>query len=365
MEHVVRHEDGNHFTWIDLCQPSAEDLMAIMDRYDLHKTAILDSLDPHHLPKLERFRNGVFLIVRLYDHTASELEDNVERMTRKVCIYFNSTTLITIRRDGACPIDELVRRWKTKSKKGQLSCIAQPLNELLAIVVDSYRDPLEDCQARLDHLEKMTFHDSNFQLRQAEDAYSLIAKTSVIKRMLSLWLHIVERIDPIPEKSRPYYTDIKEDGESLLFWVQDIQENTNRILQLQLSLEAQRTNQASQRTNEIVRFLTVFSILFMPLNFIAGLYGMNFAEMPLSTHPWGFWLSLLAMLGSTVTILLWFRQLGWLQKSEWTGEQPKPQSKRGLLALLSLRAQSLNSVKGSSENTRKSTWTRASESSSY
>lgn len=314
MDLIVRQEDGNPFSWIDLCQPSATDLMTVMDRYELHKTAILDCIDPHHLPKLERFRQGVFLIVRMYDQTAPELEDNLQKMTRKISIFISKTTLITIRRDGDCPIDELVRHWKSKGKAGQLDSIAHPLNEILDAVINSYQDPLEDCQARLDRLEKLTFQDSNFKIRQAEDAYSLIAKSSVIKRMLSLCIHIIDRIDLIPEASRPYYTDIKEDGESLLFWVQDIQENTNRILQLQISLEAQRTNEASQRTNEIMRFLTVFSILFMPLNFIAGLYGMNFTHMPLVQHPLGFWLSLLSMATITTLIIIWFKRQGWLHK---------------------------------------------------
>jgi len=315
MESVIRQENGNHYSWIDLCRPTARDLMTVMDLHKLHKTAILDSLDPHHLPKLERFPNGVFLIVRMYDQSAHEAEDNLEKMTRKLSIYLNANTLITIRRDGDCPIDQLVQRWKSKGLGGGLDSPAHPLNEILDAVISSYMDPLEDCQTRLDRLEKLTFQDSSFKLRQAEDAYSLIAKSSVIKRMLSLCLHIIDRIDPIPEASRPYYTDIREDGESLLFWAQDVQENTNRILQLQISLEAQRTNEASQRTNEIMRFLTVFSILFMPLNFIAGIYGMNFADIPLIQHPSGFWISLILMGSTTLLILTWFHKQGWMHRS--------------------------------------------------
>ncbi|MCX6128513.1 MAG: hypothetical protein NTX25_05535, partial [Proteobacteria bacterium] len=165
MDLIVRQEDGNPFSWIDLCQPSATDLMTVMDRYELHKTAILDCIDPHHLPKLERFRQGVFLIVRMYDQTAPELEDNLQKMTRKISIFISKTTLITIRRDGDCPIDELVRHWKSKGKAGQLDSIAHPLNEILDAVINSYQDPLEDCQARLDRLEKLTFQDSNFKIR--------------------------------------------------------------------------------------------------------------------------------------------------------------------------------------------------------
>ncbi len=314
MDFVVRNENGNQFSWIDLRRPSAEDLMKVMDDYRLHKTAILDCLDPHHLPKLERFKTGIFVIVRMYDQAASGHEDDLRKMTRKISIYLNADTMITVRRDGDCPIDELVSRWRSKGVNGNLDSLAYPLNEILDAVINSYLEPLEDCQSRLDRLEKLTFQDTSFKIHQAEDAYSLIAKSSVIKRMLSLCLHIIDRIDCVPESSRPYYNDIKEDGEGLLFWVQDIQENTNRILQLQMSLESQRTNEASQRTNEIMRFLTVFSILFMPLNFIAGIFGMNFSKIPLLEHPQGFWLSLIFMAMSCVVILIWFRRQGWLHR---------------------------------------------------
>jgi magnesium transporter len=328
MKSVVRQEDGNQYSWVDLCQPTARDLIQVMEQHKLHKTAILDSLDPQHLPKLERFRNGIFLIVRLYDKSAPVLEDELQRMTRKLSIYVNPHNLITIRRDGDCPLDRLITRWKQKGQRGGLDSVAHPLNEILDAVIGSYMDPLEDCQTRLDRLERLTFQDSSFRIRQAEDAYSLIAKSSVIKRMLSQCLHIIDRISPIPEKSRPFFNDIREDGESLLFWVQDIQENTNRILQLQISLEAQRTNEASRRTNEIMRFLTVFSILFMPLNFIAGLYGMNFENMPMIRNPWGFWFSLFAMAASTALIMAWFRRQGWLHRNEEDDDFPiaKPSS---------------------------------------
>ena len=312
MEIVVRRENGNMYEWVDLCKPSAQELMSVMDSYKIHKTAILDCLDPHHLPKLERFKDGVFLIVRMHELSANLQEVNLQKITRKISIYWNGSTLLTIRRDGESPIDELLSRWRSKGERGSLDTVAHPLNEIMDAVLESYTSPLDDCQQRLDSLEKLSFQDSNFNITQAQDAYSLIAKCSVIKRMLVLFLHIIERIDYIPESSRPYYNDLKEEGEGLLFWVQDIQENTGRILQLQLSLEAQKTNEASQKTNEIMRSLTIFSLLFMPLNFIAGIYGMNFSRMPLIDHPLGFWLSLAMMGASILSIIFWMSRQGWI-----------------------------------------------------
>ncbi len=334
METIVERNKGNDFEWIDLRRPSADDLMGVMERYDLHKTAILDSLDPHHLPKLERFKNGVFLIVRMHDRAAPEAEDNLQKLTRKVSIYLNAETLITIRRDGDNPLDDLVTRWKHKSRLGGLDTPVHPLNEILEAVVGSYLGPLERSQNRLDELEKNSFSNASFKIVDAESAYGLIAKSSVIKRILSLTLHIIDRIGYIPEASRPFYNDVKEDIESLLFWAQDIHEGTSRILQLQISLEAQRTNEASQKTNEIMRILTVFSVFFMPLNLIASIYGMNFSNFPLQNHPFGFWLSLVSMGLSGLMIFVWFRTQGWLRPfSRWDMNPPLTQPIRSLYSL--------------------------------
>jgi magnesium transporter len=92
-------------------------------------------------------------------------------------------------------------------------------------------------------------------------------------------------------------------------------EGMNQLLQLHLALVSQKTNEASQRTNEVMRVLTVFSAFFLPLSFIAGVYGMNFESMPELKHPLGYAGSLLLMAGVALTIFIWFRKRGWIGKN--------------------------------------------------
>lgn len=307
----MQKENENAYEWIDLPHPDAHDLISVMEHYDLHKTAILDSLDPHHLPKLERYKSGIFLIVRMYDRNAPDEEDDLQRMTKKVSVYLNGSTLISIRREDDSAIKELIYRWKHKSRVGGLVTPTHPLNEILEAVIESYNEPLEKCQEQVERLEKHSFGSRKDKAFEVEKAYGLIAKTSVIKRILSLTLHIVDRIGFVPEDSRPYYNDLKESIEGLLYWAGDIHESTSRIIQLQISLEAQYTNRASHETNEIMKILTVFSAFLMPLNLMASLYGMNFSNLPLADHPAGFWLSIASMGGCALVIFIWFYLQGW------------------------------------------------------
>lgn len=77
-------------------------------------------------------------------------------------------------------------------------------------------------------------------------------------------------------------------------------------------MTSQRTNEASQRTNDVVRVLTVFSVFFMPLTFIVGIYGMNFDVMPELTWSWGYYGVLGLRVAVSIVIYIWFKRKGWL-----------------------------------------------------
>jgi magnesium transporter len=89
-------------------------------------------------------------------------------------------------------------------------------------------------------------------------------------------------------------------------YADELLEEVNSLLSIQLAL-------ASHRTNEVVRVLTVFSVFFLPLTFIVGIYGMNFDFMPELRQRWGYPAVLAGMGAVTLAIYLWFRRRGWLR----------------------------------------------------
>jgi magnesium transporter len=95
-----------------------------------------------------------------------------------------------------------------------------------------------------------------------------------------------------------------------------VHDNLVSLLSLQISLASQLTNEASHKTSEVMRTLTIVSIFFMPLNFLAGLYGMNFSWMPFLNDQIGFWVILIVMIASTMGVYSWFQQKGWLQSRD-------------------------------------------------
>jgi magnesium transporter len=107
---------------------------------------------------------------------------------------------------------------------------------------------------------------------------------------------------------------VQEPLDKLIFYSDDIYEEITGLLNLHLSLMSQKTNEASFRTNEVMRVLTIFSIFFLPLNFIAGIYGMNFENMPELREPHGYYITLGFMIMIVLGITYWIYRKGWMKK---------------------------------------------------
>lgn len=311
---IISRGNGNTIEWLDIIAPTKEELQEIADTYGLHRTSVEDCLDPHHQPKHEKIEEFAFLIVRAFDEKRSALAESVRDLTRKVAVFISETTMISIHRVEQEWLLELKNVWQQRSSEGGLTDLSHPLNELLHDTIRTFTSPLEEAQGGLDMLETTIFTEDAGQYNH-KNAYHLIRVTSVIRRLLRENTDVVKKLDRVPDVSLPFFQDLQEDGERLYRRADDLVENINRIMQLQISLVAQRTNEASHRTNETMRILTVLSVFFMPLNFIAGLYGMNFEWMPALKSPHGFWAAVSLMITSVAIIYLRFRKFGWLGKT--------------------------------------------------
>jgi magnesium transporter len=130
-------------------------------------------------------------------------------------------------------------------------------------------------------------------------------RITLVKRMLWHTLNATVRMTPLGSPSAPLFQDVRENAESMHAYADELLEDANNLLHIHLGL-------ASQRTNRIVRVLTVFSVFFLPLTFIVGIYGMNFRYMPELEHRSGYPAVWGVMVVVTIAIYLWFRRRGWL-----------------------------------------------------
>jgi magnesium transporter len=297
------------FVWVDVVDPTPDELADVARRYNLHPTSVEDSLEPEHLPKYERIGSTTFIIVRAIDTAAKGDCSTLHEMTRKVAIFYGTDFLITIHRTEQPFLTEIIDRHRHPSPpeggERRKSYLPRVLIEIINDAVATYQKPLEEAESSIDQFEATLFSEHEFAglLRRI---YMVKRRVTLKRRMLSHTLDAVKKLVPGSEPSVPLYQDVRENVESMHFYADELLEDVNNLLSIQLAL-------ASHRTNEVVRVLTVFSVFFLPLTFIVGVYGMNFRYMPELRERWGYPAVLAGMGLVTLAIYLWFRRRGWLR----------------------------------------------------
>ncbi len=305
-------KDAHGITWIDIEAPTVSDLEIVAESYGLHKTAVADCLQPTHLPKFEQFDKTTFLIARSYDVSNLKDGETVQELTNKIALFVGPDFLITIHRSPQAYLTSLKASWELKAQKKVN--VAHILNDVLNGVLGTFAVPLDHCDERLSKLEKAAFASrGKFPFR---DGYGLLRKTSVMKRMLWMNLDVIRHLPQIPDQSRTFFQDLNEEGQRQLVLIDELVDSVRSVINLAVAMAGQRTNEASLKTNEVMRILTLFSLMFLPLNFVAGVFGMNFDRLPWLKEDWGFSASIAVMATLVVVILAGFRFKGWLKNSD-------------------------------------------------
>lgn len=304
---VVVQSSSGPFHWLDVINPTRKELERLAERYGIHSTSITDSLQPEHLPKFERIGKVSFAILRAYDERATWEADTVQELTRKTAILVSDEFVITIHRKDQSYLAKLRERWKDSAT----SLPSQPseaiLIDLLREAFLTFREPIENSLARLEATEMGIFEAPGSRPFNIQQGYYLRRRGSVFRRVLNLSQEVLTQFSRgASAEAAPFFQDIHDNLRHQIFHADDLLESINSLLNLHLSL-------ASHRTNEVMRLLTVLSVFFLPLNFIASIYGMNFEYMPELHWEWGYAYAL-SLLGSVAALIFfWFKHKGWLR----------------------------------------------------
>jgi magnesium transporter len=305
---IVR-EGPDKCRWVDVIEPSPDELRKVARRFGLHSTSVRDCLDPEHLPKFERFPTNLFVILRIHDAAATDQCSTVHELTRKLALFVGGDFVVTIHRAELPFLASVIERWSD----GLMGADEPPAVEAQHLALDivatglgTFEQPLEKIEAGIDEFEEALFsgqHDADDLLQ----LYRLRRRATVMKRMLWRSQEMLQRITPTADSMIPFYTDVREQAEALHFYADELTDFATNLTSLQLAL-------ASQKTNQVMRVLTVFSAFFLPLTFIVGVYGMNFEYMPELHWRYGYAMVWGVMLLVTAVIWYKFGKRGWLKR---------------------------------------------------
>jgi len=297
VQEVINSSEHN-FSWIDISEPEDTEMAGIAQKFHLHEELVKDCLQPDHLPKYESIENYAFIIFRIYTDREGLEADTVRELTHKIAIFYSKEFLITIHRKPVKLIDEL----KEHVKKNTCKSSYHLLNLLIKGCLHTFDAPSERLSKGLEYYEEQIFIRSR-KVPLLKGMYYLKRKADVIRRMLILSYDIIDNIDA--EKGDVNTRDTRDQYVKLHNIYDSLLENVNQLLNLYFSI-------SSQRTSEVMRILTIFSVFFMPLTFIVGIYGMNFDFMPELRLKFGYPAVMVLMAVITFGIYIWFKRKGWL-----------------------------------------------------
>lgn len=279
-----------NFVWIDICQPNRESLDKIAEEYQLDYFQIKDSLEQGHLPKFEKQPNYNFLILRAFTSTIAQGATTITELSNKIAFFYNGNKIITIHR---CQFSFL------ETVKGDYKLPEDILVYLIHKMVETYQIPLNELDEKIIQIEKTIFL-KDYAKVSLEELYFLKTQTRITKKLLQIFQTVINQIE-VSEHSKTAFQDIKDKLLSLILNYDEVLENANNLLNTYLSVNA-------QKSNDVMKLLTIFSAFFLPLTFVAGIYGMNFDNMPELQWQSGYFLTLGVMAVIAIIIYLWFKR---------------------------------------------------------
>jgi magnesium transporter len=295
--------------WVDLIAQDEASLATLRERFEFHPLALEDCATLDQRPKLEDYGDHLFLVTQTF-HCEGEGVDGLTM--QELHCFLGERYLVTVHAEPMGEIDELWRRATGDTKllgKGAdfvAYLIADAMVDDCFPVLDRISDQLEAIEDQV--LTRTTSRDTLGQVFALK--HHLVTMRRVLSPQREVFAALARREDElISERTAVYFRDVYDHLARLNESIE-----ANRDL-LGNALEAHLSS-VSQRTNDVMKALTLMSAIFLPLAFVVGFFGQNFDNFPLLSgwqHNDGLmWVMLLLCVATPVTMLLWFRKKEWL-----------------------------------------------------
>jgi magnesium transporter len=269
----------------------------------LHPLAQEDILNTHHQPKYEEYGDTILVILKLLEIDAEHLHISDEQF----CLALSSKRLITFREQPGDLFNMVHQRLAAKNSKFRERGADYLAYALMDTVFDSYYHVLETIGERLDLIEaeliERPSRDLLQQIHQLRGQLSFVRKAvSPLRDLTRALIHSESTL--IDDRTRLYLRDLHDHILHVLDNLDIYRDTAKGLIELSLS-------SMSHRTNEVMQVLTIIASIFIPLTFIAGVYGMNFAVMPELEWRYGYPFALLLMAACAAGLLWYFKRKNW------------------------------------------------------
>ena len=295
---------GEGLLWVDIEDVTNEDAGLISNVFCFHPLAVEDCISKDiHPPKIDDFGNYLFIIVHGINYY---IESDVEETT-ELALFLGKNYVVTSHDVPLRAVTSVLNRVQSDGRPMRRGPDFLA-HDLIDALVDNIMPTIDEMDEKSDHLEAEAIHDPKRQ--------TLTSIMQLKRSILALTRVILPQREILNDLSRGDYSLISERAQ---IYYRNIYDHLVRIEMITLGLRdmaesvlSSYLSSVSNRMNEVMKVLTLIATIFIPLTFIAGIYGMNFLNMPELKWQYGYFtiLGVMAVLG--ISLLVHFRRKKWL-----------------------------------------------------
>ncbi|MBE7516697.1 MAG: magnesium/cobalt transporter CorA [Chloracidobacterium sp.] len=306
--------DTSNVVWVDLQGETPEQIEYARDLlqnvFHFHKLTVERCFETRNPPKVEAFDKYIYLII----HGIKPGETStVNFATKELDAFLGINFVVTFHIQRFRSIKTVKDQLRTSPficRRGS----SYLLHHILDEIIDLYMPVVEDFDRSINALEEKVFdmkHPSNTALSEIMDLRRSVAR---LRRISARQLDVLYRIShgefpQIPASVLPFYRDVHDHLVRITDLAEGYRDLISGLFEIHFSVLA-------TRTNEIMKTLAIVSAIILPLSLIAGIYGMNFENMPELKAGYGYYITLAVMALIAISLLGYFKRKGWIFQSE-------------------------------------------------
>lgn len=305
---TLAHHGG--MAWIGLYRPTAEEMAAVAAEFNLHALAVEDAISAHQRPKMERYEDNLFTVLR----PARYLDESETVEFGELHIFTGRNFVVTVRHAEMAGVARVRKRLEARPDLLRHGPEAV-LYALLDRVVDDYAPVVSGLENDIDEIEDQLFSgDSTVSRRIYELAREVIQFQRAIHPLPDMMHQLKRGFAKYGVETGLQHSlrDVEDHVERVISRADSFRDLLQNALTLDGTLTANRQNEASAEQNEQVKKISSWAAILFAPSFVAAIYGMNFDHMPELHWDYGYPMAIVLMLAIGAAMYAIFKRKGWL-----------------------------------------------------
>jgi len=304
LDQFIKSERSGHISWVNVIGISDETFIGRLGKYfDLNPLVLEDVVNTEQRPKIDEYNNYIFGVFRML-----YISEEDEIIGEHIAIILLENTVLVFQEVKADVFNGLRDRISGKLGRIRNRGADYLFFTLLDAIVDNYFLAIENLNHRIEALEEEVYN--NPEPIVAKNIQQLKKEVLKIRR----WIYPVkELINRLIDSENPLITkDTKLFLRDVLDHAIEINESLQIYREMSISLMEMYMSNMSNKMNEVMKVLTIMASIFIPLTFIAGVYGMNFEHMPELHYKYGYYVVWAVMIVLFIGMMFYFKKKKWL-----------------------------------------------------